>query len=567
MQTETQILARIFNKGILADHTLYWVCAPMVPEGFYDHQEHEDTVCTYDYSTAKDRLPYSQVSFADSLAEYIGTGELIYVAALEEWRVMNDGSYRALAGDWFIHNCIRQYAERLRLIVEGHTLELYSHDGDFVEVQELEGIDGMAQRRIKGTMSIIRDDNENQRKAIKEESEKLWAEYKDDFREVRKLLTGLGSLSGITAVTTLMKSRLHEAPASNKGSKFLTNTELLAQPILKPLVDGLIPATGLGQIYGASYIGKTFASLDLALSVAAGLDSWMGKPMNLEGRWVEDGEGGTMDMRQQVLYIAAEGGQPYANAIRGWELAHPCANTDMFLSYDGATSDQLVLSDKPLPPDVHSLDDLRRDLETAAIKPRLVIVDTQAAVTPGIDENSKALGDALQPLKTWADSEGILVLLVHHTGKTPGQGARGSSVQMAMMDVQIEFLKTDKGRSMKFVKVKGAPEPDNPVDVEILDVHSPSGEQYGYLSYVGNSTTKVQAKGLAVLETRGKVTTALGSGLTSARSIAIQYFGGASKRSIVQAELDRMEADGLIQNTGTGNNSNWVLVPLRSSSF
>jgi hypothetical protein len=50
---------------------------------------------------------------------------------------------------------------------------------------------------------------------------------------------------------------------------------LQALPDATWLIDGMVPADGLGFIYGASQAGKSFLALDWALSVAAGIP-WFG---------------------------------------------------------------------------------------------------------------------------------------------------------------------------------------------------------------------------------------------------------------------------------------------------
>ena len=55
--------------------------------------------------------------------------------------------------------------------------------------------------------------------------------------------------------------------------------EVLKCPPLRWRVKGLIPARGIGQIYGASTAGKSFLSLDLAVHVARGR-AWYGHKVN-----------------------------------------------------------------------------------------------------------------------------------------------------------------------------------------------------------------------------------------------------------------------------------------------
>ena len=64
-----------------------------------------------------------------------------------------------------------------------------------------------------------------------------------------------------------------------------------------PLVKGLMNAQSMTVIYGASGVGKTFLSLDLAFHIAAGLP-WQGR----------------RTLKGLVVYVAAEGGRGISNA-------------------------------------------------------------------------------------------------------------------------------------------------------------------------------------------------------------------------------------------------------------
>ena len=69
--------------------------------------------------------------------------------------------------------------------------------------------------------------------------------------------------------------------------------------------EGLLPEYGIGQLFGPSYVGKTFLGIDLALSLCNGLP-WMGFSVNTEPRYYDP----VMQdkyRKDHALYILGEG--------------------------------------------------------------------------------------------------------------------------------------------------------------------------------------------------------------------------------------------------------------------
>jgi hypothetical protein len=82
---------------------------------------------------------------------------------------------------------------------------------------------------------------------------------------------------------------------------------------------------------------------------------------------------------------------------------------------------------------------LGEDLTQLPSKPVLIVVDTLARAMKGGDENSAqdmgALNDAMSAL---IEATGACVLLIHHSGKNKGAGARGSSALLGAIDTELE---------------------------------------------------------------------------------------------------------------------------------
>lgn len=189
------------------------------------------------------------------------------------------------------------------------------------------------------------------------------------------------------------------------------------EPVLSSnyLVKGWLDRGCLSVIYGPSNAGKTFVALDLAAHVAAN-QPWRGLKVN----------GGP------VLYIANEGGAGVRNRLAAIKKERPelakasfaLLPTNVDLHGNG---DAFAICDA-LP-----FDDLA-----------LIVVDTLARSMGSGDENT-AKDMALfirncDIIRQWTDAH---VMLIHHTGKDEGRGARGSSALRAAVDNEIQV--TAKG--------------------------------------------------------------------------------------------------------------------------
>jgi hypothetical protein len=182
-------------------------------------------------------------------------------------------------------------------------------------------------------------------------------------------------------------------------------------PPLTPLVDGVAFLPGESVIFSPPKTGKTFVALDLALSVATGVD-FMGRPVK----------------QAKVLYIVAEGVGGLGVRVAAWCRHH-----------DRDDIDGVAFLTTP----VNLLDEehVAALLEIAAeLGAELVVIDTLARCIPGADENSaKDVGRAVAALDRIRDATGH-VLTVHHAGKDAARGMRGSSALLGGVDTVIELV-------------------------------------------------------------------------------------------------------------------------------
>lgn len=217
------------------------------------------------------------------------------------------------------------------------------------------------------------------------------------------------------------------ATDSSSKIKILSPIELLSKPRQAWLVDEVIPARGLGVVYGPPGSGKTFVMTSLAFAILQG-DRWFGRRVR----------------KTSVLYIAAEGNlRDRLAAILRHHARKPDAISDL-----GIIDQSINFLDPAAPSDL-----------TAALswshltQPGLIIVDTLNRSMPGGNENSSehmsAVVSAAQQLSN------VLMcplIFVHHPGKDGTRGARGHSSLLGALDFELEVAR-DAGSETRRIRV------------------------------------------------------------------------------------------------------------------
>jgi hypothetical protein len=204
---------------------------------------------------------------------------------------------------------------------------------------------------------------------------------------------------------------LHVVP--ERRSRLKTAADRRDRPDPVWTVAGVLPEVGVGQLYGPSYAGKSYAVADLTLRLCNGLPDWFGQQIRRSG---------------PVVSVLMEGAWGYPRRVEAWLAGHP------------GTSDEALftLEDEPLDlRDASSVARLVEDVRAAEIDPVLVTVDTQSLATPGTDENSNTdMTQVFANCKRLSAELRCFVLLVHHTGHDKSR-ARGASAQFANLDAEI----------------------------------------------------------------------------------------------------------------------------------
>ena len=204
------------------------------------------------------------------------------------------------------------------------------------------------------------------------------------------------------------------------------------------LIHGMLEKEALTMCFGSPGAGKTFAVLDMALSIAAGKD-WHGKD-------VEQG---------LVLYIAGEGHAGFARRIAAWSQTHDVDLTDVpFYKSNSA----VIVNDEASATELHQ--ELQR-MANAVGKPKLIVLDTLARTMIGDENSSERVGEYIKALDDVKSEYGCTILIVHHTGHSNKDRARGSSVMYGALDAEFKVGQWgDLKILIENTKMKDAEEPE-----------------------------------------------------------------------------------------------------------
>jgi KaiC/GvpD/RAD55 family RecA-like ATPase len=201
------------------------------------------------------------------------------------------------------------------------------------------------------------------------------------------------------------------------------------------LVKQLVPSESIGILFGASGTFKSFIAIDMALHVAHGLP-WLGRKTK----------------KGTVLIVAAEGGSGLWRRIYAWHRVHR-------IKYDN-----VPIYVMPVALDLAT--DSCRVVEAAAalgVKPDLVVVDTMSQTFRGEENSAAEVSKYLSEVSLWfRTSWQAAVLLVHHSGHSATERARGSSAIRANVDWMFGVFRDEKEMlaTIECVKQKDGDMPD-----------------------------------------------------------------------------------------------------------
>lgn len=243
-------------------------------------------------------------------------------------------------------------------------------------------------------------------------------------------MTAVGSWEPIVAA---------DARADELALKLVSAAALSSLPPPRPVIADLLYADSLAWLYGKPGHGKSFVALDLAASVAAGIP-W-------HGRDVEQGG---------VLYIAGEGVSGMGRRVDAWRAWHRGDIRRLTVLPDAVQLGR--------PRDVDALATvLQRDLPGN----NLVVIDTQARTSVGLDENSaRDMGEYVEALERLRAVSGACILIAHHIGRN-GDNPRGSTAVDGAATTMIRVEKDGARIRLDVVKQRDS-EPAEPITFRLL---------------------------------------------------------------------------------------------------
>lgn len=211
-----------------------------------------------------------------------------------------------------------------------------------------------------------------------------------------------------------------EAPSGHGfQGEWLKDIEYRSEP---ELVEGLLPSTGLGFLYGPSSAGKSFIAISWAMAIASGM-----RVLDLP------------TLASGVLYIAAEGQAGLRKRLVAARRHHGLDDVEIPLNYLPAFINLADPDGKEVERVLAYARECSAEMQALGAPLRLIIIDTMAAAAPGVDENtSKDMGPLIFRLQKLAADLGCLVLVVAHVGKDEARGLRGWSGSRAAADAAIE---------------------------------------------------------------------------------------------------------------------------------
>lgn len=222
-------------------------------------------------------------------------------------------------------------------------------------------------------------------------------------------------------------------PRTERGFRLYTDREIEQLPVPPQLIDGILPANGLAELFGPEGSFKTFLALDIAVHVSLGRE-WRGCSVR----------------RGIVVYVYAEG--------RGGLGARLAALKEFY------NVDALGILFLPQRMDVNDLGDCSELL--SAIYARvgghadiaLIVIDTLNRNSTGDENDTNDMSVFVQGCDVLREKTGATVLVVHHPGRTNRDRGRGSGVLDGAADTIISVERAANRITLECRKQKDGPE-------------------------------------------------------------------------------------------------------------
>ena len=203
------------------------------------------------------------------------------------------------------------------------------------------------------------------------------------------------------------------------------------------LIEGLLPASGFGIVFGPPKSGKSFLLADALFHVAMGR-SWAGREV----------------MQGVVVYITGEGVEGFKRRLIAMRRHYGVEGSGIpFLMVPVAPDLGHASGD-----DAALVEDVREYLAALGNPPvRAIAIDTLARTMKGADENvAKDMTMFVDNCERIGAAFGCIVLGVHHAGKDVAKGSRGSNALDGAVDVMWSVEKSEAGSTAAIHHMKDA---------------------------------------------------------------------------------------------------------------
>jgi len=261
--------------------------------------------------------------------------------------------------------------------------------------------------------------------------------------------------------------------------------------------------------------GKSFVSLDWAGCVASG-ENWQGFATH----------------HGPVLYLAAEGVTGIKRRVRAWEKSYGHRMTGV----DFLPTDVQVKA----PSHWDALVDLAKERQYA-----LIVLDTQARITLGLDENSNTeMGTFVDRAEQLRRASGACVVIVHHVGKADNGGRGATAVEGAVSTI-VKAVRDGERITLTCTKNKDGSEWEQ-IDLRMVPM--------------AGSVVLAVDDGTARTEDRPKwLHTWWEIHRDEPVSISVLVKSGVTSESTFHREKRRLLDTGVIKKEGAGNGTRYVL--------
>ncbi|MDW8804274.1 AAA family ATPase [Streptomyces scabiei] len=333
-----------------------------------------------------------------------------------------------------------------------------------------------------------------------------------------------------------------EAKVSAMASRLLGMDELFGMPDPLYLIDGWLTRGTFARIVGQPGSYKTFVAIHMAMCVATGRPFYGGVD-------VEEGK---------VLYLIAEGAEGFKKRIQAWVQR---------FDFDESKKGNLRF----LPDPIQVMEDEWKQFIRVCVdeKPILIVLDTQARITLGIEESSNSeMGNVVQRIEDLRKATGACVLLVHHAGHGQERG-RGASAMLAAVNTELLLTKNQSTGNTKLENQKEKDEKDGSFlelipEIVTLGKDAKDRDITSVVLHAGASQTekhhipkanKLRDEILAFIEANP------GCKSTDVRD------GVSGNTNEIKDERAKLASDGLIENRGTGSRPLWHRTNTKETLF